>query len=277
MTGTRMQRALPIALIALLAASGCAHKKEVQEAELEHLSAQGLYDRSQQELAQGSLRKAKMDLERIQFTAEDRPKLEPLVRLGLADVTFYQGDSISLIEARSKYMDFVTLYSDHSKAPYAQMQAGVCSLKQVRDPSRDQAQTQKAIADLREVGKRYPKSAYVDPAQDMIDEAERSLAEHEFTVGFFYYKRKSWEAASQRFRTILDQYPKYPEREKLYFYMGSSLIQANNDAEGRIYLDKLLTDYPEGKFAEDARKSLAAANPPARSAKKEEVPSHAPG
>ena len=263
-----------VVAFALLAAQGCAHKKEIREAEIEHLSAQGLYDRSQLELASGSLRKAKMDLERIQFTAEDRPKLEPLVRLGLADVTFYQGDQISLIEARSKYMDFVTLYSDHPKAPYAQLQAGVCSLKQVRDPSRDQAQTQKAITDLHEVAKRYPKSAYVDPAQDMIDEAERSLAEHEFRVGYFYYKRKSYEAASHRFRTILDQYPKYPEREKLYFYMGDALIHANNDAEGRIYLDKLLTDYPEGQFANDAKKALAAAAPPASSgAKKEDVTS----
>jgi outer membrane protein assembly factor BamD len=260
--------------LALAAAGGCAsRKKEARDAETEHLTAEGLYQRSQVELAQGSLRKARMDLERVQFTSEDRPKLEPLVRLALADVTFYQGDQISLIEARSKYMDFVTLYSDHPKAPYAQLQAGVCSLKQVRDPARDQEQTRKAIADLKEVAKRYPRSVYVDPSQDMIEQAEKSLAEHEFTVGYFYYKRKSYEAATQRFRVILEQYPKYPEREKLYFYMGQSLIRGNNDAEGRIYLDKLLTDYPEGEFADDAKKALAASSSSDKGGKKQDITS----
>lgn len=269
--------------LALLLVPGCANrKKEKAEADsfAERLSAEGLYQRSQDELARSSLRKARLDLERIQFTAEDRPKLEPLVRLGLADVTFYQGDQISLIEARSKYMDFVTLYSDHPKAPYAQFQAGVCSLKQVRDPSRDQEQTQKAIADLKEVAKRYPKSSYVDPSLDMIDEAEKSLAEHEFKVGYFYYKRKSYLAAQERFRGILDRFPKYPEREKLYFYMGQALILGNNDAEGRIYLDKLLTDYPEGQFADDAKKALAASGRPAENgaAKKQDMTSrNSPG
>jgi outer membrane protein assembly factor BamD len=274
----RSLRNAAVLALALAAAAGCAsRKKEVLEAETERLSAEGLYERSQLELAQGSLRKARLDLERVQFTSEDRPKLEPLVRLALADVSFYQGDVISLIEARSKYLDFVTLYSDHPKASYAQLQAGVCSLKQVRDPSRDQEQTRKAIADLREVAKRYPKSVYVDPAQDMIAQAEKSLAEHEFTVGYFYYKRKSYEAATQRFRTILEEFPKYPEREKLYFCMGQSLIRGNNESEGRIYLDKLLTDYPEGEFADDAKKALASSSSSENGGKKQDVTSRLAG
>jgi outer membrane protein assembly factor BamD len=268
------RRASAVALV-LVATAGCAARKEAADDDYVRLSAQELYQRSLDQLASGSLRKSRQDLERVQFTAENRPKLEPLVRLGLADVTFYQGDQISLIEARTKYLDFVTLYADHPKAPYAQLQAGVCSLKQVRDPSRDQGQTEHAIADLREVERRYPKSIYVDAARDMIEQAEQSLAEHEFRVGYFYYKRKSYLAASERFRIILDRFPKYAEREKLYYYMGQALILGNNDAEGKIYLDKLLTDFPEGQFAEDARKALAAVDEPADNggAKKQDVTS----
>jgi outer membrane protein assembly factor BamD len=253
--------AVPVALagifVILLGGASCASRRNKRQESVQHLSAEALYGRATQEIAQRDLRKARLDLERVQFTAENRPKLEPLVRLSLADATFYGGDDISLIEARSKYLDFVTLYGDHKKAPYAQFQAGVCSLRQARDPSKDQAQTQTAIADFREVRRRFPDSPYAHAAAEMIDEAEKSMAEHEFLVGYFYYKRKAYTAATERFRGVMEQYPRYREREKLYFYMGQALIAGNNDAEGRIYLDKLLTDYPDSEYAEEAKKILA--------------------
>jgi hypothetical protein len=34
-------------------------------------------------------------------------------------------------------------------------------------------------------------------------------------------------------------------------------VRAHNTAEGMLYLEKLLVDFPNGAFAEDARRSLA--------------------
>jgi outer membrane protein assembly factor BamD len=255
----------------LIALAGCgAKRRERREEDRAFLTSDALYERAMEELAEENLRKAEEYLTRIQLLDPDSiRRLEPLVRLALADVTFYYGDDLSLIEARSKYLDFVTLYSDHPKAPYAQLQAGMCSLLQVRHPTRDQSQTFEALADLRDVMRRYPASPYSGAARDMIARAESNLARHDLAVGKFYFNKKAWDASANRFKRILDRYPRYTEREELYFYLGEALIRGENMIEGRIYLDRLVADYPDGSYAKDARKFLAGIEADGRTAKKQ--------
>jgi outer membrane protein assembly factor BamD len=251
--------ALAAALVVAVPAPGCAGRKARLEREraAEFVVAQDVYDRAQQEIGRRNLRKARLMLEKIQFSAEDRTRLEPLVRLALADSAFYLGDDLSLIEARAKYQDFVTLYADHPLAPYAAFQAGVCSAKQVRTPSRDQSQTLAAIGDLREVLRRYPDSRFAIAARDAIDQAQANLAEHEYLVGRFYLQKQRYAAAAGRFRHLLDAYPRYAAKDKLYFGLGKALYLSENPAESLAWFDRLYADYPEGKYAASARKFLA--------------------
>jgi outer membrane protein assembly factor BamD len=246
----------------LLASSGTVHAKKKKSQEATYITAEEIYRRAMAEIQEDDLRDAQTLLERITYGPDNRDELEPLVRLGVADATFYQSYGVSLIDARSLYLDFVALYGDHPAAPYAQFQAGVCSLKQVVHPSRDQSQTHQAIADLRVVEQRWPGSVFARAARSMIREAEHNLAEHDFTVGKFYLKRKAPMAAVERFQGILDRYPQWKEREKLYYYLGQAQLRAGNDSEARIYLDKLVTDYPHGEFRKDALKELDKAGGP---------------
>ncbi len=234
---------------------GCGKKdkKDVQG----YATAQELYDRGNRHLAERDLSKARRVLEQVYYTPEDRARLEPLVRLRIADAVFYQGTDLALIDARSLYLDFVTLYGDHSEAPYAQFQAGVSSLGQGNDPTRDQSQTLRAIQDFRVVLDRFPDSRYAIAARDMIGSAESKLAEHEFVVGRFYMKKKAWEAAANRFKVVVERYPSYRDKDKLYFNLGKALIRGNSAPEGRIYLDKLLKDYPKSDFIKEANALLA--------------------
>jgi len=75
-------------------------------------------------------------------------------------------------------------------------------------------------------------------------------------VGRFYLKRKKYLAAADRFRGVLEHYPHYDEIDKVYLHLGQALLRSNNEAEARVYLDKLVTDYPDGRYAEEARKAL---------------------
>jgi len=246
-----------LAIVAALVATGagCASRRKPKQ-EVALLTAEDLYQQGVAAIEQHKLREARTLLERIQYSAQDRPDLEPLVRLGLADATFYLGDDVSLIEARAKYIDFVTLYGDHPQAPYAQFQAGVASLKQVNDPSRDQSQTDTAVADLREVGRRWPGSPWVEAADQMIAVAQDNLAQHEYLVARFYAKRKKYQAASDRLRGLLDQYPRYAHKDQVYLLLGQALVKMNSTEEGRVYLDKLLADYPGTASAREAKKLL---------------------
>lgn len=242
--------------LGLVLASGCA-SRQMRSLQGGLVDPETLYLQGMEALEKRSLRRARLSFEKIQYSAQDRARLEPLVRLALADTSFFKGHDLALIDARGAYLEFVTLYGDHPKAPYAQLQAGVCSLKQAANPSRDQSETRLAMEDLYEVLRRYPDSPYARAAQDLIRTAHGTLAEHEYVVGKFYLKRKSYEAATSRFKIVVDRYPTYPEKDKLFFQLGKSLILGNNAVEGRLYLDKLIADYPDGKWAKRARKLLA--------------------
>jgi outer membrane protein assembly factor BamD len=258
----RIMAGLLCVMVTMALATGCAGRKKKNEElnEISFLSAPEQYQKAKEDLSKRDLRRAKTILQRIQYTKpEDRSEVEPLVRLAMADANFYGRGGFSLIDSRSLYLDFVTLYGDHMRAPYAQFQAGMCSFKQVINPSRDQSRTRQAISELREVERRYPGSNFSAPAHLMGRRAEDYLAEHEFIVGRFYLKQKSYAAAQERFRIALERYPGYSEREKLYYHMGRALLGANNHSEARIYLDKLVTDYPDGKYVEDAREALSEA------------------
>jgi len=252
------RRCLSLALTCGLAVTiGCAKKKDPLAGT--YLTAEQIYMHGLTELEHDDLRQALSILEQISYGPDDREEIEPLVRLAIADATFYQSYGVSLIDARALYLDFVALYGDHPRVGYAQFMAGVCSLGQVSHPSRDQSQTHQAIADLRVVIERWPASRFADAARAMIREAEQNLAEHEFMVGRFYLNRKAPAAAAERFTIILDRYPQYRDKEKLYYYLGQAQLLAGNDSEGRIYLDKLVKDFPEGEYTNRAIKDLAKA------------------
>ncbi len=251
---------LAVALLAL--ASGCGGGKRAKD--FYTLPPDEAFKQGQALLEAGKSAQALEVFQSIDLRfADDRTALEPLVRLAIADATFYKEAILDLIDARSLYLDFVTLYGDHDLAPYAQFQAGVCSLAQANHPAKDQSQTRSAFQDLNEVEVRYPNSRFAVAARDMIRQAEGNLAEHEFLVGRFYYKRDKFLAATQRFRNVLKQYPDFEDKEKIYYYLGRALQGSGNDAEARIYLDKLLSDYPEGRFVDQATKSLRKMNAPA--------------
>jgi len=243
-----------LVLLPLGAGPGCGKAKGKAAPQL--LSAAEIYAQATREMQEDDLRQAQSLLEQINYSTDDRAELEPLVRLTIADATFYQNYGVALIDARALYQDFVALYGDHPLAPYAQFQAGVCSLKQVVHPSRDQAQTHQAIGDLKVVAERWPGSRFSEAARSMLRSAERNLAEHEFMVGRFYLHRKSPAAAIARFESILDLYPHYNELDKIYYHLGQAQLAQGNDVEARIYLDKVVKDYPRGEFFDDAVKEL---------------------
>jgi outer membrane protein assembly factor BamD len=262
MTASRLRRNL---ILVLLVASvgvvpGCAKRKAQKAEERAFASAEELYRRGIEKLARDNLAKAREDLERITFSAETMGLLEPLVKLRLAATTFYRGDDLSYIDARAKYLDFVVLHADHPLAPYAQFQAGICSLKQVSAPTQDQTQTHTSLEEFREVIRRWTGTAYAQAAEGVVVEAETYLARHEYSVGRFYFKKRKFKAAANRFRGILDRYPSWENKDRVYRYLGESLLRSGSELEGTSYLNRVIEDYPDSNSASEARKVLAKAD-----------------
>jgi outer membrane protein assembly factor BamD len=246
---------------------GCAGKKKNQAAEEQpsgsvgSTSAVATYEHGMGYLTQHSLRQAKKQLESIEYEpgSEIRGQIEPLTRVGLADVTYYGGTGLSYIDARNLYLDFVTAYGDHPLAPYAQTQVGLCSLKQVNHPTKDQSQTLQAIGDLEQVLRRWPSSPFAVAAAGFRRTARSNLAEAEYLVGRFYMNRKAYSAAIERFRTIAEQFPDFIEIEKVKYNLGKALVVGGDSVEGRLILDQLVVLNPKGPYAAPARKLLDSA------------------
>ena len=90
-----------IALVcaALSLTGACAARRARQAEEARILEPVALYQKGLEAIARGEFRRARTFLDRIQYAPEGRVELEPLVRLALADVAFYTGDDLSLIDA----------------------------------------------------------------------------------------------------------------------------------------------------------------------------------
>src|ERR1700753_3874813 len=118
--------------------------------------------------------------------------------------SFYQaGDYDSCIGAATRY---VTLHPGSPDASYAQYLIAASHYDQIPDISRDQGRTEKAIAALEEVVRKYPTSEYATSAKAKLEGARDQLAGREMNVGRYYMEKRDYTAAINRFKTVVTQY-----------------------------------------------------------------------
>ena len=240
----RGRRRAALLCLALALSVGCA-KKPIE-------TDQELYDQAMRKMEKGDYYKARGILEEIVKRGNEDPELAPLVQLAYADAYFGKKGSLNLADAMTRYRTFLTFYPTHPKADYAQYRLGLCHFQQVASSDRDQRETVTALAEFLKVERLYPDSPYVDLAAEKINECKEVLAEHEFRVGMFYLRRKAYLGAIDRFLDILDRYPRYTRKAKLYYHLGASLVYTNRIEEGDVYLRKLVEAYPKTVHATKA-------------------------
>ena len=106
---------------------------------------------------------------------------------------FYNaGDYDSCIGAATRY---VTLHPGSPDAAYAQYLIAASHYDQIPDISRDQGRTEKAIAALEEVVRKYPTSEYAVSAKAKLEGARDQLAGREMNVGRYYMEKRDYTAA----------------------------------------------------------------------------------
>jgi len=219
-------------------------------------TTQQIYDIAVGQSRKKSYATARETLQKVLGRTDATPELIAKVHLALADAYFYDGGILNLAEAQSRYTNFLTFYPNHERADYAQYQLGLCYLKQAASPDRDQDQTRKALNALNKVKTSYPNSEYVGASDQKANEAREILAEHEFRIGRFYFRRRGYVGALERFRTVLGSYPNYSRKDQLYLLLGRSLLAVEKNDEGRLYLEKLVAEYPQSRYASQARDIL---------------------
>ena len=230
------------------AVAGDLHARNKGSGKYGDLTNREMYDLAQGKIEHGGYYKARTILERLIKRPSLAESLLPEIQLSMADAYYGKSGLLNLAEAMSRYANFLTFYPTHERADYAQYRLALCHFQQVYAPDRDQAETRVAIEEFRKIEGLYPDSPYVDLATERIQDGSDLLAEHEFRVGLFYYQRHAYLGAIDRFLTVLDRYPRYQNRDKLYYHLGTALILTARAEEGEIYLNKLLETYPGSRY-----------------------------
>lgn len=181
--------------------------------------------------------------------------------LRLADVKYAQKN---WSEAAVAYEAFV---AEHPTAPdvaYAQYRAGAAHFKAsppdfVLIPpalEKDQTETEKAVALLREFVKAHPASKWIADAKKDLAAAETLLAKREMYVGDFYYKRAYWAGAAARYRGLTEDYPATPLVEPALLKLAQSYAKQHESFQARQALQRLITQYPTGRYRPSAERLL---------------------
>jgi outer membrane protein assembly factor BamD len=269
--GARIGAALLLAA-ALAAASGCV-KKNLDKAPKDReaaLTPVQLYERGAELSRRGHYYRARLILEKVLSRAGVGPEILGNTNLAIADAYFNDGGVINVAEALSRYTSFLTFYPTHPRADYAQYQLGLCYLKQALGPDKDQATTRQALDAFRKVEANFPTSSFVAAARAKADACRERLADSEVRIGLFYMKRKAYDGAVSRFRTVLDQYPRYTRRDQVTFLLAEALKAVHKGEEAALYFQKIVDEFPKSRYYSQARRALE--EPHAPSDKTAEAP-----
>ena len=179
-------------------------------------------------------------------------------KLGLADTYLGENSTESKVLAINEYREFISFYPTHARADYAQYKLGMSHFYQMYGPERDQTETREAINELKTMVQRYPASPLLPEAMKQLREARDRLSDAEYRVAYFYVRTQKFPpAAVDRFTALLKDDPEYSRRDAVYFYLAQSLIQLKRPAEALPYLDRLVKEFEQSEYLEQAR-TLAA-------------------
>jgi outer membrane protein assembly factor BamD len=258
-TARRPVRTL-IALLAIAAAVtvSCGGKKldKIPKDKDAGLTPAQLYEKGVGYSRKGRYFHARQILEKILSRPGVGPEILANTNLAIADAYYYDGGIINVAEALSRYTSFLTFYPTHSRADYVQYQLGLCYLKQTLGPDKDQATTRQALEAFRRVESGFPTSEFVTAAREKADLCRQRLCESHMRIGLFYQKRKAWDGAIGRFRSVLEDCPKYTRRDETTFRLAQALMSSSKSAEAQLYFQKLVDEYPKSRYASLARQAL---------------------
>src|SRR6516162_4825064 len=164
--------------------------------------------------------------------------------------SYYQsGDYDSCIGAATRY---VTLHPGSPDAAYAQYLIAASHYDQIPDVSRDQGRTEKAIAALEEVVRKYPTSEYAVSAKAKMQAARDQLAGKEMDIGRYYMEKRDFTGAINRFKTVVTQYQTTRHVEEALARLTEAYMAIGVVGEAQTAAAVLGHNFPDSRWYKDA-------------------------
>ena len=112
----------------------------------------------------------------------------------------YYSDTIAELER------FIRVYPLSKNLDYVYYLIGISYYEQIVDEKKDLQSIIKAKEYFKIVSKNYPNTNYSLDAEYKIDLVNDTLASKEMYLGRYYFDKKKWIPAINRFRTVIDDY-----------------------------------------------------------------------
>ena len=155
---------------------------------------------------------------------------------------------------------FIQIHPGHPQIAYAYYLKALCHYEQISDVRRDQANTQKAMDELREVTRRFPSSPYARDAELKIDLAKDHLAGKEMEIGRYYMSQKQYIAALGRFRRVIEDYQTTSHVPEALHRIVESYLLIGIPKEAQTAAAVLGHNFPGSKWYQDSYTLLKGKN-----------------
>jgi outer membrane protein assembly factor BamD len=179
-------------------------------------------------------------------------------RKALIMVAYSRYEAKDYEESISAARRFVTLHPGSPDAAYAQFLIGSSYFEQIPDVSRDQGRTDKAIAALEEVTRKYPDSEYAQNAKKKIEVARDQLAGKEMDTGRYYLTRKDFTGAINRFKIVVTQYQTTRHVEEALMRLTEAYMSLGVASEAQTAAAVLGHNFPDSRWYQDAYRLVKA-------------------
>ena len=156
----------------------------------------------------------------------------------------YYQDSIAELER------FLKVYPSHKNLDYVYYLLGICYYEQIVDEKKDTQSILLAKENFSQVLKKFPNTDYALDSEFKIDLINDILASKEMYIGRYYFDRKKWIPAINRFKKVADEYDTtiYVEEALHRLVEVHYIIGLNKEAEK--YAQILGYNYKSSKWYE---------------------------
>jgi outer membrane protein assembly factor BamD len=198
----------------------------------EEMTSSELMAEAMEELEKGKYEGAS---EKFQMIKDRYPysKYAIMAELKMADA-LYRKESYE--EAYDAYDEFERLHPKNQEIPYVIYQKGMCHFQKISTVDRDPTSTHRAIEEFERLTRRFPRDEYANRARKNIRECLIHLAEYELYVGHWYFKKKRYQAAMDRYSYIIENYPDMGQYHEALEYITrcKEIIAREEEDEGKF-------------------------------------------
>ena len=241
-----------IPLISVLSCSGKPATKpaEIFDGQKSFAKANELMDKEEYEEARTAL----LEIKNRDLTK----KYAPMAQLRIADSYTKEAEPDRAVEEYRKFLD---IYPEHKYASYAQFQIAMIYFNQIEGPDRGYGGASKALEEFERLKRMFPRNPYRDLIEVRIEKCKNTIAEHEFLVGTFYYKKDSYSAAIKRFQGVLRKFPEFKKEAGVLYHLAMSHKKLGEKDKAEEYFKLLIEKHPKNSLIPQAKKELLSIKP----------------